>query len=66
MEEGQRSVGRADVMEKLVKKQLCWNANNIGVRSDCMQRVDEGQRSAVGRHRNKINDDTESSGASSK
>jgi hypothetical protein len=28
---------------KLLKQQLCWNVNNIGVSSDSMEQEDEGQ-----------------------
>ena len=55
-------------MKNLVKQQLCWNVNNMGVSSDGMEREDEGQglEWSVGeRHRNKRDHDTESSGASS-
>ena len=63
----------ADKMEekekKLVKQQLRWNANNMGVSYDGMEREDEGQGpewSVVERHRKKRDHDIESSGASSK
>ena len=33
-----------EIEKKMVKQQLCWSANNMGVSSDDMERVDEGQR----------------------
>ena len=61
--------GSADEMEeiekKLLKQQLCWNANNMDVSSNGMERKDKSQRpewSVVERHK-KRDHDSESSGA---
>lgn len=32
-----------EMEKKLVKQQLCWNMNNMGVSSDGVEREDEGQ-----------------------
>jgi hypothetical protein len=58
-----------DEMERtLEKQQLCWNATNMGDRSDDMEREDDCQGSewsVVETHRKKRDHDTEICGASS-
>ncbi|XP_031655874.1 testicular acid phosphatase homolog [Oncorhynchus kisutch] len=57
-----------EIETRLEKQQLCWDAINMGDRSDDMEREDEGQGSEWSveeRHRKNRDHKTESSGASS-